>query len=304
MDAASGRRLERPRPQAREDTLSSEPNRVIRLPQPRGSASPELLRQRLGTVLADLVERAVVPRLIATYAGPNDAPGVTPPPSTPVAPHTPPTEDVLAFTALLLRGREGEADEAVNRLRADGVTPASITLHLLTGAARHLGDLWSADAASFADVTQATFTLQRIFRDLAEDLPTAQADAGRRALLIATPGEQHGFGLEVLAAFFRAAGWTVGSPTIRRAAEIGRRVADARPELLGLSLGADIHLTRLTRCIALARRASPGGRLVVMVGGPIFVARPELVASVGADGTAPDAAGALARARELLAERA
>ncbi len=141
--------------------------------------------------------------------------------------------------------------------------------------------------------------LQRIFRGLAEELPAEPTDAGRSALLVATPGEQHSFGLSMLATFFRTAGWTVQSPAVRSAVDVQRRVASGF-DLLGISLGAEIHLQRLARCIALARRGCGDRRLVIMVGGPLFIARPELATRIGADATAPDAATALAQARLLV----
>ena len=303
MAGAIGRRMEHRQSQTWEDHLSNDDNKVVRLPrQPRPAAPATLLRHQLQSILTDLVERKIVPRLVSAHAGAAGDPS----PLAPVVAPIPPIEvgeDVVAFCQALLQGPEGEADAIVAGLRGQGVSPQTISLSLLSVAARHLGDLWSSDRISFADVTHATFILQRIFRDLAAALPAEPVDAGRSALLVATPGEQHSFGLSMLATFFRNAGWEVQSPVVRSAVDLQRRVASG-VDLLGISLGAEIHLQRLARCIALARRGRGDRRLVIMVGGPIFIAHPELAARVGADATAPDAATALAQARLLLDGRA
>ena len=306
-----------PRPSAREGRLSND-NKVVRLPRvadpnKTAIADDEARRRRLVTILTRLVERDVVPRLLSatTTSSPQRRPPsglILPAPPTPVPANAPSQDTVVAFADSLLH-RPGEAAQTVARLRLSGVAPETLCLHLLTGAARHLGDLWEQDLASFADVTIATDHLQQIFRDLAPDIapdtaPAIVADAAssRSALLVATPGEQHSFGLTMLATFFRASGWTARTPKVRSPVDIQRLVASTPFDLIGLSLGAEIHLGKLARCIELARRSSCRD-LVVMVGGPIFVARPELATSIGADATASDAPNALDQAERLLCAR-
>ena len=279
-------------------------NKVVRLPRapdPRKStiADEDARRQRLTAILTDLVRRDVVPRLLASHDDAQHSGLVVPPAHQPVPADAPTQDAVIGFTDTLLHGAPGEAAAIVARLRASGIAAHTLCLHLLTASARHLGELWVADRASFADVTVATGQLQDIFRDLAPSIAPPVTGPGA-ALLVATPGEQHSFGLSMLAAFFRQAGWTALTPKIRNAADIQRRVAGAAFDLLGLSLGAEIHLARLKSCIELARRSTRNRGLVIMVGGPVFVARPELAVLVGADATASDAEGALAQARSLM----
>lgn len=69
----------------------------------------------------------------------------------------------------------------------------SLYLDLLAPAARHLGELWCADACDFASVTLALGRLQKVMHQLS---PAFEGDVqhrehGRRALLVPVPGEQH-----------------------------------------------------------------------------------------------------------------
>ena len=303
----------RPRPE--EGRLSNSNSKVVRL-RPVSDTNKlrivdeEQRRQRLTSVLTQLVQRDIVPRLLSSLPAPTagtiaSQPLTAPAPRSSIPSDAPTQDAVVAFTDTLLTGTPGDAALIVSRLRASGVSPRTLCLHLLTGAARYLGELWVSDLASFADVTLATDQLQLIFRDLATEIavPRPTRPVAPAALLVATPGEQHSFGLTMLATFFRGAGWTALTPRVRNAVDVQRKVAASHIEMLGFSLGTELHLTRLGRCIELARRSSCNRALVVMVGGPAFVARPELASSVGADATASDAAGALEQAERLILAR-
>ena len=305
------------RPRAGALVSNSSKHSVIRLPHAADKAASTIAdetqrQQRAASILRALVERDVVPRLLAG-AGPSGASAPasaagrefteTTPPSPPPEGLT--SEHVLSLSDLLLAGATADIAALVRSLRGSGVSADALCLHLLTGAARHLGDLWVTDRVSFADVTVATDELQRLFRDLVTETPppvVTEAPVAGAALLTTVPGEQHSFGLSMLAAFFRRAGWTVSTPQIRNAAALQRSVGAHAVDLLGISLGAEIHLDELTRCIERARRSARTG-LIVMVGGPLFVDRPELARLVGADATAPDAVGALSVAERLLRAR-
>ena len=312
--AAQPRMDQAARPRAEEGRLSNS-NKVVRLPLAQDAkktsiADVDQRRQRIAAILARLVENDIVPRLLASLPAPaakNPAPArlIVPAPPTPVPADAPTQDAVEAFADTLLKGAAGEAASIVARLRDAGVSVETLCLHLLTGAARHLGDLWIADIISFSDVTLATDQLQLIFRGLVPDIEVASAASALApaALLVTTPGEQHSFGLSMLAAFFRASGWSAQTPRIRNAVDVQRKVASAHVDLLGFSLGSELHLTRLGRCIEFARRSSCNPDLVIMVGGPALIDRPDLASVVGADATASDAASALAQADRLIRPR-
>ena len=69
---------------------------------------------------------------------------------------------------------------------------------------------------------------------------------------------------------------------------------------MGLSLNCITCLAPLRALIAETRSVTRNRDLVILVGGHVFLESPELVAAVGADGTAPDAEAAVRLARSLL----
>lgn len=305
----------------------------------RSAMSDEVaIRRRRVSAILRAVEREVVPRLLSAHAarpaslaahavalaaegpvrgagGADD--GGAPPGDAATAPRVA-HETVLALVGALLGPDPAAAAAAcVAACSAEGVAVETICLELLSGAARHLGDLWVEDRCSFTEVTLAAVQLHRLLHALApggrdgagEAAPDGEAGHGGAAgaaglaLLVAAPGEQHSLGLSMLSDFFRGAGWQVQNPAIAGAADAARVVAARPVDLIGFSLGAEVHFGRLALCVAAVRRASRNRGIIVMVGGPAFLDRPELAIRIGADETAPDAAEAVRRAATLLAAR-
>ena len=123
-----------------------------------------------------------------------------------------------------------------------------------------------------------------------------------KALLTTVPGEQHSFGLCSYRNGFPAPVGPSCPVRFRRTADIGRAVGAESLTLAGFSVGSETQLDRVAASIAVVRRKSLNPRIGIMVGGPLFNARPELVQRVGADATAVDAAQALAKAEECVAD--
>lgn len=213
---------------------------------------------------------------------------------------------VHAFVALLLDAPDERIDAFLQRLADAGVGVDRVYLDLLAPAARELGDRWCDDRCDFVAVTLGCARMQRVLRDLARALHAergAAPGAAVQALLTTVPGEQHTFGLCMLGEFFVRDGWDVCVGPPRSEAELLTLIRDRWFDMVGFSVACDARLGRLTREIRRVRRFARNRGVVVLVGGSIFDERPGLVARVGADGTASDAAAAPLVARQLLAER-
>ena len=77
-------------------------------------------------------------------------------------------------------------------------------------------------------------------------------------------------------------------------------VAEHGFDLVGLTLSHDDEGERTAGLIARLRTCARNPRMGVMVGGRLLVKSPELALQMGADGTAPDAESAVARAEIML----
>jgi MerR family transcriptional regulator, light-induced transcriptional regulator len=247
--------------------------------------------------LVHTIERDIIPRLVRAHAQAPAASGDA---------NLPTRAEVEAFTAQVMDRDDTAIHAQLAALRARGVSVEALYVGLLAPAARHLGELWDDDRCHFADVTVGMGRLQQIMRGLSTAFGTEidPPAGGRRALLMPAPGDQHTFGLSMVAEFFARAGWEVVGVMDPLATGFEDRVKDEWFDLVGISAGSTTKLDSMLSCIAKVRRLSHNRAVAVMVGGPLFVTHPELVEQLGADGVATDGQHAPALAERLLGRRA
>lgn len=272
-----------------------------RAPRCRGSAAdpPDALIEGLANAVRD----EIVPRLVGGHRMPRESPS---PRATIVAIAAVAQNEVAAFAQVALDGTTVDAMAYVDALRARGVTLEAIYVELLEPAARSLGGMWEADLCDFTAVTLGVGRIQQVLRELSPEFRAELECAwhGRRLLLAPAPGEQHTFGLFVVADFFARAGWDVWGGTAMRDGDLFRLVRDERFDLVGLSLGCDGRLDVLAANIRALRAASRNRDVRVLVGGPLFISRPQNATDVGADGTAASARQAVQAAERIVASPA
>jgi methylmalonyl-CoA mutase cobalamin-binding subunit len=121
-------------------------------------------------------------------------------------------------------------------------------------------------------------------------------------LLMPAPGEQHVFGLALVAEQFRRSRWTVSSSLdTERFNPVGWVAAQA-VDVVGISVGSDARAAELPGLCSALRRASYHRGLSILVGGPCVSVpdAPWVASALGADGVARDARGAVALARRMV----
>jgi MerR family transcriptional regulator, light-induced transcriptional regulator len=211
-------------------------------------------------------------------------------------------DDVTLLADVVVRDDLGDATALIEDHLAKGASLDSIFLDLLAPAARRLGDYWAEDICNFADVTIGLTKLQQLLRIYGSDFEREASpwDGGRRALLAPAHNNKHTFGLLVLEAFFRRAGWDVSSGAGMSMAELAALVRRERFDVVCLSMSCDALLDELGSDISSLRRASRNKAVGIMVGGPAFVGHPDRVTLVGADATATDARQAVHHAERFL----
>lgn len=249
--------------------------------------------------LARTIEREIIPRLMLVHRA-------TPQPvASAEAMGAVITEaEVEQFARLVLSTDEDAALASVAAYRARQVPIEAIYVQLLGPTAHHLGDLWDEDLCNFADMTVGLGRLQRVLRELSADFGAGVEHPveGRRILLLPSPGEQHTFGLMMVADFFRRAGWDVAGGAWVPGDHAGSLVGNEWFDVVGFSLAAEIHLGALKDIICSVRRVACNRQVAVLVGGPMFGLHPEYVEMVGADGMTIDGRQAPQLAEALVAQ--
>lgn len=248
-------------------------------------------------LLARAVEDEIIPRLVQAY-GAAEAPAR-------LAGSVVREEDVDHLTHLVLHAEDAALHEAVAGLRQKGASLQSIFLDLLTPVARKLGEHWNCDVCSFTEVTVAMGRLQQLLRansaafGLGGRINEAQTPQ-RRILLLPSPGEQHTFGLSLVAEFFYRAGWDVSTSFFQPTGSLSALVEREWFDVVGLSLGNVGHIGKLDDCLRQIRRASMNPQILTIVGGVAFMLEPDLAERVSADAVITDAETAPELAQSLL----
>jgi methanogenic corrinoid protein MtbC1 len=204
--------------------------------------------------------------------------------------------------AMINADRPGAAALIANAI-AEGLAPERVIVEVLDPSLVRLGALWGRESVSLAQ----TFVAAKIAEDvLMRCLPSGgETTAAQPGVVVIGNIEDdfHSLGRRIVAAFLRAAGWQVhdlgndvlAEQFVDKAIEVGAVVVGASAMMQTTAL----NIRKLRDTID-ARGLK--GRLKLAVGGAVFGWRPELVAEVGGDGTAENAAGVDALLRRLQTE--
>lgn len=247
--------------------------------------------------LVRTIEGEIVPRLVLARRT------VSLPTAEAQAPKTkPPDEiDVKELVRILLVHDVAVASAYVETVRQRGAGLEAVCLSLLAPAARELGLLWEEDECDFMQVTVGLCRLHHLLRELSPEFRPERCDRpmDRNILLAPVPGDQHTFGVALVAQFLRKAGWDVWNEFPVQTTDILDIVRQNSFAVVGLSVGSETRIDDVVTIIRAIRHASRNHAVGVMVGGPVLVARPELAVLMGADATASDGPQAVAQAEQL-----
>lgn len=252
-------------------------------------------------LLKEIISEHVVPRLVVAEQAAHRQ-------SAHLRGSGPPTEQQIA--ELLHIVIEADTDSCVTflrDLREHGMQLENVYLGLLSPVARELGTMWETDRISFIDVTVALARLQSLVHELTREecFGALQFDETRRIVLAKAEGEQHAFGLLIVAEFLRLAGWDVtGGSEIESGRSLGTIVRASPFCVAGLSAGSVHHAAALKDDIRALREQSRNDAIGVIVGGPAFVQDPALGRFIGADATARDGREAVLHAEQVRASGA
>ncbi len=254
------------------------------------SDRPGRLAKPAATLLRQTVALEVIPRLLAAHR------------ALPVLPLLPVPSDVLELCDLVLALPGDPAARFVESVRARGMTVETVFTDLLAPVARRLGTLWEQDLCDIAQVTVGVGRLNHLMRELSPRFHDEQTSpiSDRAIMLMPAPGEDHTFGLSMVAEYFRRDGWLVRRVQPRTPDEMSRLARQHWCAVVGVSVGSEAKLRTLRDGITQVRRSSRNRDVVVMVGGPMFIDHPELAREIGADATAADGGQAVRNARALV----
>ena len=214
-----------------------------------------------------------------------------------------PTWTDRLLNAMIKAERTGAA-ELVGQALAEGISPDRFIADALDPALVQLGWLWEQESVSLAQTFVASKIAEDVLLHCAPDKAAAPPTAPKGLVVIGNIEDDfHSLGRRIVVSFLRAAGWEVHDLGNDVTAE---QFVDTAVEVKAAVVGASammqttaLNIRKLRDLIA-ARGLQ--GQIKLAVGGAVFNWRPDLVAEVGGDGTAQNAAGADALLGRLQAE--
>jgi methanogenic corrinoid protein MtbC1 len=256
-----------------------------------GGTLPQDVIPPWAELLGETIQSEILPRLLSAYRDDSDG-------AYGAGQAGRYTTDVYEFVALILADDMEQARAEADRVIVQSGGRDRLLQDLLRPAALMIGEMWEHDDCDFMSVTLGVYRLDQIMKETATvgDQAAILSGHDHRILLLPAPGEQHSFGLGMVADAFREGGWCVRSgPAVSRS-QLSRLVRDEWFDVVGLSVTSDRALNGLPSCIRAVRFASCNPDVFVMLGGHAINEHEERTRFLGADATARDAQGALAAA--------
>jgi methylmalonyl-CoA mutase cobalamin-binding domain/chain len=190
----------------------------------------------------------------------------------------------------------------IERIIQDGMPGNRVITDILGPTLLRIGVLWGKKSVSLAQ----TFVAAKIAEDvLLRCMPEVGAPAPHKCPVVIGNIEDdfHSLGRHIVVTFLRAAGWEVydlGNDVL--AEEFVDKAVEVHAAVVGVSAMMQTTALNIRKVRDLIDDRGLQDRLKLAVGGAVFNWRPQLVADVGADGTAENAAGTDALLRRLQSE--
>lgn len=201
------------------------------------------------------------------------------------SPPTPVQDEIVdSFVAASISGTERAFDVLLAHFRRARISYAMLADIYIPEAARRMGDAWLDDQLSWMDVSIGTARLQSLLREISAAWTADQADnLGHGAVLLLVPeGEQHTLGPMVVMGQLRRMGVSVCLRIGASHRDLNALLDSRQFDAILISVATEARLqsaTKLIRALRTLHKKLPP----VLIGGPIAVEKPQLVASSGAD---------------------
>lgn len=264
-------------------------------PQHSGDKSTDL---KIMELLAQMVEGDIIPRLMLahkTHREQNQGKAAGK-----VLGHT----AVVDLAHILLTHEVDDVELIMHAYLSSGMHLDEIYVDLMAPAARHLGEMWENDTATFADVTIGLGRMQTLLNHLSDSYRNQEEvrDDLASGLFVTPAGEMHSFGIRMVDELFRRAGWRTLCEPNSRINDVLAMVASEGFHILGIGISTESQVPFVRELIRQVRKVSHNRHILVLVGGSYIVGRPELAASIGADFSASDGREAIAIAETVIYE--
>lgn len=202
----------------------------------------------------------------------------------------------------MIRADHAGATDLAGHALAEGIAPDRLIADVLDPALVRLGELWEQESVSLTQTFVAAKIAEDVLQRCMPDAATSPLPCKGRVVIGNIEDDFHSLGRRIVVAFLRPAGWEIhdlGNDVT--AAQFVDKALEVNAAVVAVSAMMQTTAMNICKLRALIDSAGLAGRLKLAVGGAVFNWRPDLVAEVGGDGTARNAAGADALLERLQA---
>jgi 5-methyltetrahydrofolate--homocysteine methyltransferase len=206
-------------------------------------------------------------------------------------------EQLKSLGSAVEKGNRDQAKELAGRILASGGAPAEV-LEAMVQAMHRVGQSFECKEIFVPQMLIAARAMSETLTLLQPHLVAAGFQPKYRAVIGSVAGDMHDIGKNLVAMMWKGAGFDVIDLGANVPASRFLEVAQAeRPNLVGLSALLTTTMPAMRTTIEALQPVRSEGVRVVIGGAPITQAFAD---DIGADGYAPDAAGAVDLAQRLL----
>ncbi len=189
---------------------------------------------------------------------------------------------VLRIRTAIASADPARFDALRPELRRARISDADLVDSYFPEVARLLGCDWADDRAGWADVSMGMARLQALVHQISRDWSNGAVPDGADVLVVLPEGEQHGFGVQVLAEQLRRQGVAVHQQIGARPSQLRSLVQERSYDCALISIGCEEKL-ELGRKLVKSLKDGTNGRLWVAVGGAVLERVDNVARLTGAD---------------------
>jgi MerR family transcriptional regulator, light-induced transcriptional regulator len=189
---------------------------------------------------------------------------------------------VEAITRAVASGDPALFDALRPDLRRARIGDIDLVDSYFPAVARQLGCDWAEDRAGWAEVTIGMARLQSLVHQIGLDWDGSTSADAESVLVILPDGEQHSFGVQVLAGQLRRQGVAVHLQIGPRPADLRRLVQERHYDCALISVGSEDRLDPARKLVRTLKEGAQG-RLWIAVGGAVLDRDVDVLGLTGAD---------------------
>jgi 5-methyltetrahydrofolate--homocysteine methyltransferase len=208
-------------------------------------------------------------------------------------------ESIQKIKEVIIEGRHKEIESLVREICKTGIALDTVIQEGLIAAMDVVGQRFSAGEIFVPEMMVSAMTM-KLGLNIVKPLLTGKVGAPKGTVLIGTvKGDLHDIGKNIVVMMLEGAGFQVIDLGVDIDVEkVVAKVAEIRPQVLGLSTLLTTTMPEMKRVIEELRARGLRDRVKIMVGGaPVDATFAE---KIGADGYGKDAAQAMALARSFV----